>query len=581
MYTSEENCQILIALLKAHGVRTVIVNPGTANMSFVGSIQSDPWFKVYSGVDERHSAYMAVGMAAEMRAPVVLSCTGATASRNYLPGLTEAYYRKLPILAITSTQEFTQVGQLNNQVLDRSQPPKDAVVLSVSCPLVKDAQTRRYCERVVNRAILELMRHGGGPVHINLETRYPLKFDVEKLPDVAKITRHFLDGEWPLLPDKKKIVLWIGEHAPFESREKNAIEQFIRSHQAVALVNKQSSYYEYGAVSSELLAANGIRHGELGERLKPDLIIHIGNITAGHFTNGYLENMAPVWRVNPDGEIRDTLLKNERVFEMEEFAFFSHYSADYVENKYFEEWFAADASLRSQIPELPFSNYWVAQSLNGRLPEGSNLHLGILSSVRAWSFAPNTPGITSYCNSGGFGIDGNLSTLIGASLAAPHRLHFGVFGDLSFFYDMNALGNRHIGNNLRILVINNGEGVEFSLFCNPGAVFGDKTSDFIGAGGHFGRKSRTIIKHYSTDLGFKYLSASTKDEFNSVIGEFLVRNADSPILLECFVEKTDDTAAFKALLSLRKFEDHGLNTLKSRISRCLPKSVKDAIKKVI
>ena len=175
MYTSEENCQILIALLKAHGVRTVIVNPGTANMSFVGSIQSDPWFKVYSGVDERHSAYMAVGMAAEMRAPVALSCTGATASRNYLPGLTEAYYRKLPILAITSTQEFTQVGQLNNQVLDRSQPPKDAVVLSVSCPLVKDAQTRRYCERVVNRAILELMRHGGGPVHINLETRYPLK----------------------------------------------------------------------------------------------------------------------------------------------------------------------------------------------------------------------------------------------------------------------------------------------------------------------------------------------------------------------------------------------------------------------
>lgn len=577
MYTSEVNCQILIALLKTHGVRTVIVNPGTANMSFVGSIQSDPWFRVYSGVDERHSAYMAVGMAAEMRVPVALSCTGATASRNYLPALTEAYYRKLPILAITSTQEFTQVGQLNNQVLDRSQPPKDTVVLSVSCPLVKDAQTRRYCEREVNRAILELMRHGGGPVHINLETRYPLKFDVKKLPEVAKITRHFTDGEWPLLPDTQRIVLWIGEHGPFGESEKNAIEQFLRSHQAVALVNKQSSYYEYGAVSSELLAANGINRDELGVKLKPNLIIHIGNVTAGHFTNGYLENLAPVWRVNPDGEIRDCLLRVEKVFQMSELAFFSHYFADSVENKYFEEWCAADASLRCQIPELPFSNYWIAQSLNGRLPKGANLHLGILSSVRAWSFAPNTPGITSYCNSGGFGIDGNLSTLIGASLVAPQRLHFGVFGDLSFFYDMNALGNRHIGNNLRILIINNGEGVEFSLFCNPGAFFGDKTSDFIGAGGHFGRKSRTIIKHYSTDLGFKYLSASTKDEFDSVIGEFLALNADTSILLECFVEKLDDTAAFKALLSLRKFD----KTLKSRISSCLPKSVKDVIKKVI
>lgn len=581
MYTSEVNCQILIALLKAHGVRMVIVNPGTTNMSFVGSIQSDPWFKVYSGVDERHSAYMAVGMATEMRAPVVLSCTGATASRNYLPALTEAYYRKLPILAITSTQEFTQVGQLNNQVLDRSQPPKDAVVLSVSCPLVKDAQTRRYCEREVNRAILELMRHGGGPVHINLETRYPLKFDVKELPDVVKITRHFPDGEWPLLPDSQRIVLWIGEHGPFRSDEKNAIEQFLMSHQAVALVNKQSSYYEYGAVSSELLAANGIRSGELGERLNPDLIIHIGNTTAGHFTNGYLENLAPVWRVNPDGEIRDALLKIEKVFQMDEFAFFSHYSADHVKNMYFEEWVAADADLRSKIHELPFSNYWVAQSLNGRLPAGANLHLGILSSVRAWSFTPNTPEITSYCNSGGFGIDGNLSTLIGASLAAPQRLHFGVLGDLSFFYDMNALGNRHIGTNLRVLIINNGEGVEFSLFCNPGAVFGDRTSDFIGAGGHFGRKSRAIIKHYSTDLGFKYLFASTKDEFNSVIGEFLAPNADKPILLECFVEKDDDTAAFRTLLSLRKIENHSPKTLKSQISSCLPKSVKDIIKKVI
>ena len=581
MYTSEVNCQILIALLKAHGIRNVILNPGTANMSFAGSVQDDPWFKVYSGVDERHSAYMAVGMAAETCEPVVLSCTGATASRNYLPALTEAYYRQLPILAVTSTQEFTQVGQLNNQVLDRSSPPKDSVVLSVMCPLVKDKQTRRFCEREMNRAILEMFRYGGGPVHINLETRYPLKFDVESLPTVSKITRHFPDGEWPALDRGVKVAVWIGEHRRFSHEEECALLEFLKSHQAVALVNKQSSYYGFGAVSSELLSANGIRGSEFGSGLRPDVIIHIGNITAGHFTNSYLEDLAPVWRVNPDGEIRDVLLRCEKVFEMDEIKFFAHYKGNQVDNTYLDEWEKADMFLRSRIPELPFSNYWVAQTLNGRLPEGANLHLGILSSVRAWSFAPNTPEITSYCNSGGFGIDGNLSTLIGASLAAPQRLHFGVFGDLSFFYDMNALGNRHIGSNLRVIIINNGEGVEFSLFCNPGAVFGERTSDFIGAGGHFGRKSRAIIKHYSTDLGFKYLSASTKDEFNSVIGEFLAPNADKPILLECFVEKTDDTAAFKALLSLRKFENHGPKTLKSRISSCLPKGVKNAIKKVI
>ena len=578
MYTIEENCRILIALLKAHGIRRLVLNPGTANMSFVGSVQDDPWFTIYSGVDERHSAYMAVGMAAESHEPVVLSCTGATASRNYLPALTEAFYRKLPILAVTSTQEFTQVGQLNNQVLDRSRPPRDAVALSVTCPLVKDKQTRRFCEREVNRAILELNRHGGGPVHINLETRYPLRFDVPVLPPVQKITRHFIGGEWPELDKNLNIAVWIGEHNVFTEDESRALSSFLESHQAVALVNKQSSYHGFAAVSSELLAANGVKsHAEPGD-LRPDLVIHIGNITAGHFTNGYLEEMAPVWRVNPDGEIRDVPLRCEKVFEMDEKSFFLHYAGGKTENRFAEAWRKADAELRGRMPELPFSNYWIALELNGKLPAGSNLHLGILSSVRAWSFGPDTPEITSYCNSGGLGLHGNLSSLIAASLISPERLHFGVVGDLSFFYDLNSLGNRHIGRNLRILLVNNGEGVEFSLFSNPGAFFGNETSRFIGAGGHFGRKSRMLVKHYVTDLGFTYLSASDKEEFSSVVGEFLSADSTRSIVLECFVEKSNDIAAFKDLLSLRPPPPP---SLKSRLAGLLPPTIKKAIRKMV
>ena len=102
-YTNERNVQIVIALLKAHGIHRVIASPGTTNMTFVVSIENDPWFQVWSSVDERSAAYLACGMAAETGEPVVISCTGATASRNYMPGLTEAYYRKLPVLAITSS----------------------------------------------------------------------------------------------------------------------------------------------------------------------------------------------------------------------------------------------------------------------------------------------------------------------------------------------------------------------------------------------------------------------------------------------------------------------------------------------
>ena len=90
-YTIERNVQIVIALLKAHGIRKVVASPGTTNMTFIGSIQQDPFFQIWSSVDERSAAYIACGLAAESGEPVVISCTGATASRNYMPGLTEAY----------------------------------------------------------------------------------------------------------------------------------------------------------------------------------------------------------------------------------------------------------------------------------------------------------------------------------------------------------------------------------------------------------------------------------------------------------------------------------------------------------
>lgn len=144
-YTSERNAQIVIALLKANNIRKIIASPGATNITFVASIQQDPYFEIYSSVDERSAAYMACGLAAESGEPVVLSCTGATASRNYLPGLTEAFYRKLPVLAITSTQYEGRVGHHIPQVIDRSRPLNDIVHVSVSLPAVRDEEEVWNC----------------------------------------------------------------------------------------------------------------------------------------------------------------------------------------------------------------------------------------------------------------------------------------------------------------------------------------------------------------------------------------------------------------------------------------------------
>ena len=70
-YSAEKNVQILIALLKALKIRKVIASPGSTNICFVASVQNDPFFEIYSCVDERSAAYMACGIAAESGEPVV------------------------------------------------------------------------------------------------------------------------------------------------------------------------------------------------------------------------------------------------------------------------------------------------------------------------------------------------------------------------------------------------------------------------------------------------------------------------------------------------------------------------------
>ena len=152
-YTVAENTQILISLLKQYGIRKIIASPGTMNVNFIGSVQNDDFFQIYSCVDERSAAYMACGMAAESGEYVCLSCTGATASRNYIPGLTEAYYRKLPVVAITAAQRISQTGHNIEQVIDRSVQLKDMVKYSALLPVIHDEEERWQCVINVNKAV--------------------------------------------------------------------------------------------------------------------------------------------------------------------------------------------------------------------------------------------------------------------------------------------------------------------------------------------------------------------------------------------------------------------------------------------
>lgn len=546
-YTNEKNAQIVLSLLKAHGIKRVIASPGTTNMALVGSMQQDPYFEMYSAVDERSAAYMACGLAAETSEPVVISCTGATASRNYLPGLTEAFYRKLPILSITSTQPISRVGHHMAQIIDRENLPNDVANLSLQLPLVKDDEDVWDCEIKVNRAILELNRRGGGPVHLNLPTTYSGAYEVEDLPSARVIKRILYTSEFPDLP-KGQIAIFIGSHANWDEESTHSVEQFCEANNAVVFCDHTSGYN--GKYRLQFALAASQKMLDL-ENLRPELLIHVGEVTGDYY--GLKMSGNQVWRVSEDGEIRDTFRKLKYIFELPEAYFFEKYSRNNnkIECSYFKKCFDYLNNIRQNFPEIPFSNIWIASQTAHRIPETSTVHFGILNSLRAWNFFDLSNTITSASNVGGFGIDGGLSTFLGASLANPQKLYFCVIGDLAFFYDMNSLGNRHLPSNLRILLVNNGKGVEFKQYGHVASTFGEDADRFISAAGHFGNKSPVLVKHYVEALGFEYLSATNKEEFLNVRDAFVCPEvAERPVLIEVFTDSHEESKALETVMNL-------------------------------
>lgn len=557
-YTTERNVQIVIALLKEYGIKRVVASPGTTNMTFVASIQNDPFFEVYSSVDERSAAYLACGMAAESGEPVVISCTGATASRNYMSGLTEAYYRKLPVLAITSHRGDDAIGHLYDQQIDRRSIPNDIAMVSVTVPLVKQMSDCRFCINETNKAILALTRHGGGPAHINLHTAYSQDFSVRELPKVQKINYYTAFGELPELPEGKRVAIFIGSHKPFTASETEAIDRFCEAQDSVVFCDHTSGYRgKFETHFSVFFTQDNYR----SPLLDVDILIHLGEVSADLAR----VSAGGVWRVSEDGQIRNPFGNLTRLLEMpEEFFFRSYTPAQYEPHTSFYD--ACQEELKecfAKLPELPFSNMWMASQIHDRLPEDSYFFMGILHSLRSYNYHQLPKSVISSSNVGGFGIDGGISALVGSSLINKDKLHIGVFGDLAFFYDMNVMGNRHVGNNVRIMLVNNGRGNEFRNYGHICSCLGEDADRFVAAAGHYGNKSSQLVKHYAEDLGYEYITASTKEEFIQQVEKFLnPQITDKPMIFEVFTESQDESESNRIM---RTFLTDSKTVIKKKI----------------
>lgn len=558
------NINVVVTLLKKHGIRYLVISPGGTNKEFAKVVQDDSFFKCFSVVDERSAMYFAIGLYLQTGEIVATSCTSAQATRNYIPGLTEAFYKEVPILAITMEKHPRFKYQGYMQAPDQTSLPKDCVKKAFELPSIQDETDMLHSVRLINESILELSRGRLGPVQLCIPWLDNELDDIEVKPRIIK--KYSTTSNWDDVNlSNKRIMILIGEHRPFSKHESEIIDGFCDSHNAMVYVNHISNFHgKYSVYGSLSLWTMSFENFE--SDFAPDIIITIGGLTGDYplfltLSRSKLKNTEH-WSLSQDGRIVDTYDKLSRVFQCDTGYFFNKLTINtQSDHDYYNLW-SKMAESKSMSIEVPFSSVYVAEKLHNKIPSNSCMDFAILNSLRVWSFFRIDPSISCYSNVGAFGIDGGLSTMLGQSVVTD-ELCFMIIGDLAFCYDMNCLSIRHIKNNVRILLVNNNGGIEFKL----NGINNKSIDKYTAASGHFKN-----AQGWAEACGFRYLMAENKTEFDFNIDTF-VKYSDSPILFEIFTSDIEESDA------LRKFREENsefslTEKMKNRTKNVLRKILK-------
>ena len=527
MYSDKENVNILTALLVAHGIRHTVVCPGSRNAPIVHNLNECPDITCWPVTDERSAGFYALGMTQALNEPVVVCVTSGTALLNLAPAVAEAYYQHRPLVVVSADRPEAWIDQLDGQTLPQPDALGRFVRKAVSLPEPHDDESRWYCNRLVNEALMN--RHA--PVHINVPITEPLfQFTVAQLPEERKID--FTPADIP------------------PHTLNHIVHRFLHAERPMLIAGQPMNPLMDEAVQQVQDDASYV----------PDFVLYTGTSIVSKRLKRFLRQARETWVVNREGEVTDTFMNLTHVIQgdPEVVADLVRFNLEQAPHPFVQRWDALLAKLRQQVEtqELPYSSAAVVRyfeqklsTVNSQLSINNVVHYANSTAIRlANTYAHSTV----YCNRGVNGIEGSLSTAAGFSLVAPlassalhsreqsnHISHlsslishlppvFCVIGDLSFFYDQNALWNQNLRGNLRILLLNNGHGAIFDTL--PG-LSQSPARDRLVAAAH-----ATTAEGICRQNNVTYLKATNMAEMQQAVDTLLYIESDRPVLLEVFVD---------------------------------------------
>ncbi|AUC84873.1 2-succinyl-5-enolpyruvyl-6-hydroxy-3-cyclohexene-1-carboxylic-acid synthase [Polaribacter sp. ALD11] len=545
MYPKKELAQIVISACCQFNIDTVVISPGSRNAPLTVGFSNHPEIETLSVVDERCAAFFALGIAQQTQKPVAIVCTSGSALLNYYPAIAEAFYSNIPLVVISADRPKHLIDIGDGQTIRQENVFENHILFSAN--LIENEKYKTRNSQLIGEA-LQIAVSQKGPVHINVPFDEPLYETVEELTpfnfphislsslDNSHIDYNYLSKIWNAA--EKKMIL-VGVNYPNEDLHQ-LMDLYADDESVLILIETTSNLHQHKAIDSIDQLIFSLDEDQF-EDLKPEVLITFGGMIVSKKVKQFLRKYPPKhhWNIDEKKAVNTFFCLSEFI-QIKPLDFFSKFNSTIIkrESKYQQKWLQFRDEKRvkhaAYLSTTKHSDFKVFEQIIEGVPNHSQLQISNSSIIRYAQLFSIHKTNNVFCNRGTSGIDGSTSTAIGAALASEKQTVF-ITGDLSFFYDSNALWNTNIKKNFRIIVINNSGGGIFKIIPGPGTTNAAK---------YFETPHNLTAEHLCKMYGFDYLIANTTETVTAQLNGFY-ETSEKPKILEIFTPSEENDLILK------------------------------------
>lgn len=545
MYPKKELAQLVISACHQFNIDTVVISPGSRNAPLTIGFSNHPEIETLSVVDERCAAFFALGIAQQKQKPVAVLCTSGSALLNYYPAIAEAFYSDIPLVVISADRPKHLIDIGDGQTIRQENVFEKHILFSAN--LIENPKFKTRNSQLIGEA-LQLATSQKGPVHINVPFDEPLYETVDELKefhfpnismsslDNANIDYQKLANIWN---NAEKKMLVIGVNYP-DAELHSLMDLYSEDDSVLIFTETTSNLYHDKAINAIDQLIFSLDDEEF-TALQPDILITFGGMIVSKRIKRFLRDYQPKHHWNIDEKkATNTFFCLSEFIQTKPVDFFSKFNKiiNKKESDYQPKWLKIRDYRRIKhseyLSQIKHSDFKVFEQALHSIPNHCQLQISNSAIIRYAQLFTLKNTLSVFCNRGTSGIDGSTSTAIGAAFANEKQTVF-ITGDLSFFYDSNALWNTNIPDNFRIILINNSGGGIFKIIPGP------STTDALK---YFETPHCLTAEHFSKMYDFEYQKAYSTNTVSEALKDFYTAS-NQPKVLEIFTPSLENDSVLK------------------------------------